>query len=142
VARLFGYGTLTLPGVLEAVAGVCARGEPALLHGYALVRLAGSSYPGIVPRRHGVVRGVLLHGLDERQLRRIDAYEGPAYERRRVVVRLGGLSTDAWVYVLRETGRGVCRIGTPAEQRRAWLLALAEEGVSPAARFASRRRLR
>jgi diketogulonate reductase-like aldo/keto reductase/gamma-glutamylcyclotransferase (GGCT)/AIG2-like uncharacterized protein YtfP len=96
VSAIFVYGTLLRGGsnhavvrdlVLEARAGVVS--------GFTL--FAGPSYPGARPLTGGRVEGeVLLLRDDAEVLKRLDALEGPQYER--VAVEVGGVK--AWMYVL------------------------------------------
>lgn len=106
--RLFTYGTLMLPEVMELVGGATLRGEPARLGGFRCRALRGAVYPGLVPETAAVTRGVLWSGLDERVLARVDRFEGELYERRSTSVeREVGAACEAWVYVLRPEGCGL-----------------------------------
>lgn len=106
--RLFTYGTLMLPEVMEIVAGSGLRNEPAGLLGYRRGALRGAIYPGLVPEPGVEVRGVLWEGLDARGLARIDRFEGEGYERRTVAVeRDASARCEAFVYVTRPAERGL-----------------------------------
>ena len=106
--RLFTYGTLMLPEVMELVGGAALRREPARLGGFRCGALRGAVYPGLVPEAGAVTRGVLWSGLDERVVARVDRFEGELYERRSTSVeREVGVACEAWVYVLRPGGRGL-----------------------------------
>jgi gamma-glutamylcyclotransferase (GGCT)/AIG2-like uncharacterized protein YtfP len=106
--RLFTYGTLMLPEVMEIVGGAGLRGEPARIAGFRCRALRGTVYPGLLPEQGVVTPGVLWRGLDERALARVDRFEGELYERRSALAeREGEAACEAWVYVLRPAGQGL-----------------------------------
>lgn len=114
--RLFAYGTLVVPRVLEAVTGRVFPGRPAVLEGYARFLVAGTSYPGIVAAPGERTEGVLYHGLDRRALEILDRFEDAFYERRVVFVAgPEGGRTPAHAYVVPERHRGV--LGTDPWRR-------------------------
>ena len=78
---LFFYGTLRNRDVLEAVLGHDAQGlrfRSARLPGYGLHRLAGTTYPVILPEAGAVAEGILVDGLSEADLDRVWFYEDDA----------------------------------------------------------------
>ncbi|CUW38421.1 putative avirulence induced gene (AIG) protein(AIG2-like,11-111) [Magnetospirillum sp. XM-1] len=92
-APMFFFGTLMDEDVLAAVLGhpaAAGRMEPARLVGWRRTNIAGRTYPMLIPHPTGTVEGVLVHGLDERDRRRLDHYEGPEYRVGCVQVRTGG----------------------------------------------------
>lgn len=106
--RLFAYGTLVVPRVMEAVTGRVFAGRPAVLEGYARYTVAGASYPGIVAAPGARTDGVLYHGLDPEALAVLDRFEDAFYERRVVLVGDPGKPpVPAHVYVVPERHRGV-----------------------------------
>jgi gamma-glutamylcyclotransferase (GGCT)/AIG2-like uncharacterized protein YtfP len=101
-ARLFAYGTLMLPEVMEVVAGRRCAARPALLHAHRRRLLRGAVYPVLLPAAGESVAGVLWEGLDDASLARIDRFEDAIYERtRRRVVLASGEEREAFVYLLR-----------------------------------------
>ncbi len=98
--RLFAYGTLQVPEVLEAVSGVRRRGVPALLAGFRCFRVPGKPYPAIVSQAASSVRGLLYEGLSGAELELLDYYEGELYERRELPVTVQGTEVLAMSYVL------------------------------------------
>jgi len=84
--EIFLYGTLLDPAVLEARSGrrfpPRAR-RPALLMGWRRVMLRRQPYPTLRRARGGCVQGVVVRVCGA-PLRRLMAYEGPAYRLRRV----------------------------------------------------------
>ena len=105
-ARLFAYGTLMLPEVMEIVAGPGRSALPAVLAGHRRRRLHGEVFPALVPDAGESVAGVLWDGLDAAALARLDRFEGPLYERTvRRVTLASGEEREACVYVLRPERR-------------------------------------
>ncbi|ARJ68176.1 hypothetical protein WV31_14855 [Magnetospirillum sp. ME-1] len=79
---MFFFGTLMDEEVLAAVLGRTADPalmEPARLGGWRRTNIAGRTYPMLIPHPTGAVEGLLVRGLDERDCRRLDHYEGPEY---------------------------------------------------------------
>jgi gamma-glutamylcyclotransferase (GGCT)/AIG2-like uncharacterized protein YtfP len=100
-ARLFAYGTLMLPEVMEIVAGCRGAAQPALLLGHRRRLLRGAVYPVLLPAAAESVAGVLWEGLDAGALARIDRFEDAIYERTlRRVALAGGEEREAFVYLL------------------------------------------
>jgi gamma-glutamylcyclotransferase (GGCT)/AIG2-like uncharacterized protein YtfP len=114
--RLFAYGTLVVPRVMEAVTGRTFPGRPAVLEGYARFLVAGTSYPGIVCKPGERTEGVLYHGLGRRDLEALDRFEDAFYERRVVFVTgPDGARTPAHAYVVPRRHRRV--LGTDPWRR-------------------------
>jgi gamma-glutamylcyclotransferase (GGCT)/AIG2-like uncharacterized protein YtfP len=105
--RLFAYGTLRDPARMTRLLGAAPPRAPARLSGWRCEGVRGESFPGIVPDPDASVEGDLYGRLDPTALRRLDAYEGPLYERIRVRVDARtGAPAEAWVYALRPAHRG------------------------------------
>lgn len=103
--RLFCYGTLQSPDVIGSVIGRRPEGRPARLPGWAVFRMRGARYPGIVPGSEtDDAPGLVYDGISERELATLDRFEGPQYERREVAVSGGEVQT-AWAYAVRESRR-------------------------------------
>lgn len=99
--RLFVYGTLMSPAVLDAVCGRDLPRAAGTLAGYARYRLRRRVYPAIVGEPGASTSGLLCEGLDELLWQRLDAWESPLYRRERVQVRdAGGGARAAHTYVL------------------------------------------
>jgi gamma-glutamylcyclotransferase (GGCT)/AIG2-like uncharacterized protein YtfP len=101
--NLFAYGTLMWPEVLEQVVGRRLSGEFAVLSGYRRLRVKGESYPVIVPSAADSVEGIMYRGLNAREIRRLDLFEGKEYCRTDVWL---GRKT-AFTYVLAEAWRHI-----------------------------------
>ncbi|MBK8162729.1 MAG: gamma-glutamylcyclotransferase [Gammaproteobacteria bacterium] len=99
--ELFCYGTLEFPSVMQAVAGRCFPGMPAVLPGYRRAGVKGEVFPGIVAQPGSEVSGTVFSGLTSAQLRLLDAYENAFYRRRPLRVRdAAGRRRLAWTYVV------------------------------------------
>jgi gamma-glutamylcyclotransferase (GGCT)/AIG2-like uncharacterized protein YtfP len=99
--RLFVYGTLMTPAVLDAVCGRALPRAAGTLAGYARYRLRRRVYPAIVGEHGASTTGLLCEGLDEFLWQRLDAWESPLYRRERVLVSdAGGGERTAHTYVL------------------------------------------
>jgi gamma-glutamylcyclotransferase (GGCT)/AIG2-like uncharacterized protein YtfP len=104
--RLFVYGSLAPGRANEHVlAGLPGKWEPATVAGRLVPEGWGAAlgYPGIVLDEHGGEVHGLVFSSDSlaRHWSRIDAFEGPGYERVPTVVRLAnGTAVDAYVYRL------------------------------------------
>jgi gamma-glutamylcyclotransferase (GGCT)/AIG2-like uncharacterized protein YtfP len=100
--NLFVYGTLMEPRIMTSVAGRAPAPIPARLRGHARYAITGVSYPGMVPEPDGEVSGILYRGLGPGELRRLDAFEGAFYCRRRVRVEtVEGERLAAFTYLVR-----------------------------------------
>lgn len=98
---VFAYGTLRDPEIFRRVARDAApllAAVPALLPGWRRVRLAGTAYPTLVADARAETDGLLLH-VGAAALRRLHAYEGPAYRFRRVHVTVGSLRVPAHAWI-------------------------------------------
>ncbi len=99
---LFAYGTLLVPEIWRSVTGRACPSEPATLTGYAIRRVRGADFPGIVPAGpDDVVEGRIFSGLDAEMIARLDAYEDKFYDR--LVVTLstaGGDPVESQAYVV------------------------------------------
>lgn len=98
---VFAYGTLEIPEIMRAVAGVLPPSRPARLTGYTRGLLVGKHYPGVVERAGAETRGVLYSPVVPAALARLDAFEDDLYDRRVLAVTTDdGNSVDAYVYVV------------------------------------------
>jgi hypothetical protein len=97
-----------LPELVQALLGRRLPARPARLEGHARYRMRDRPYPGIAAEPGAATDGVLLEGLTSADLQRLDAFEGPLYERRRVeVVAAGGARLPAETYVISEASRSL-----------------------------------
>ena len=108
--RFFFYGTLIDPDVRRVVLGAnaarVAEIQPGVLKGWERRAVRGASYPIILPRARGRVHGLLARGLDAQAARRLQAYEGTAYERVTVEIALDdGICRRAFVFAASHRGR-------------------------------------
>ncbi|KAJ5176854.1 uncharacterized protein N7482_002731 [Penicillium canariense] len=103
---LFCYGTLMAPQMLHRVIHgspdpepwqkALVRFQPGILHGHRRHRVRGADYPGIVPESETEssepgtktsVLGVLIYGLTDGDIYRLDKYEGSEYIKKTVTIR-------------------------------------------------------
>ena len=100
--NLFFYGTLCHVPLLEVVLGRAADRvdtAPAVLEGFAALQVEGRPFPKIVEFAGGAASGLLVRGLDDADIARLDFYEGGfAFVRRNAVVSADGAATEAQVY--------------------------------------------
>jgi gamma-glutamylcyclotransferase (GGCT)/AIG2-like uncharacterized protein YtfP len=106
--RLFCYGTLQYPEIMQQVSGLHAAGLPVVLENYACYTVRGEVFPGIVPEHDAQTRGVVYEGLGAAQLHRLDAFETDLYQRCRVVVSdASERPLQAWTYIVRPDARAL-----------------------------------
>ena len=104
--HFFTYGSLMFPDVWHRVAGASFPTQPATLDGFAAWKVRGESYPGLAPAPGQHTDGVLHLGVTAEAAARLDAFEGPFYERLTVAVSLAdGTSVPAFAYVVAPTHR-------------------------------------
>ncbi len=100
---LFVYGTLMWQEVLSSVIGRICPMEKALLKGFKRCRIKGQIYPGIKKDPDSTVRGQLIRGLNEKDLQRLDRFEGQEYKRIKVtVINSHGEKEEVFTYVIKE----------------------------------------
>lgn len=102
MVSLFFYGTLRHPPLLEAVLGRPADAidaVPAELPDHAACWVKDRSFPTIVARPGARARGLLVRGLSDDDLARLNYYEGGfSYDLRSLDVEAEGGSVPAQVY--------------------------------------------
>lgn len=99
MADLFFYGSLRHPPLLEIVLGRLPRMQVAQLPDHAVYWAEGQGFPMIVPEPGGVAKGVLVQGLGEADIARLDYYEGAfSFDLSPREVRLQGGVARALVY--------------------------------------------
>ena len=104
--RLFVYGTLLSPPVLARRSGAPlprCRPTPATLRGWRRVALRGTPWP-TVRRQRGARTPSLLIDVTAAALRRLNAWEGPAYRLTRVVVATSTGNSAAMIWIAPTTG--------------------------------------
>ena len=101
VHRLFVYGTLQHPPLLEQLLGRAPAPVPATAPGWRAAALRGRVYPGLVPHVDAAARGALIE-VDDDELAVLDRFEGPQYQRIVVVVSVRDQPVDAHAWRLRD----------------------------------------
>jgi ADP-ribose pyrophosphatase len=95
----FFYGTLCHPALLQVVLGRDVTATPASLADHAVHWVQDESFPMIAAAPGAVAQGVLVTGLSEEDVARLDFYEGGfAYGTRDFPVTSGGRDHIARVY--------------------------------------------
>lgn len=100
--NLFVYGTLMYPELYRAITGMEPNYQSARLQGFAVRRLHGRPYPGLMASPGAEAVGLLVSGIDEPTMRALDRYEGEEYEYQHVRILSGDESVDAVTYILRK----------------------------------------
>jgi len=101
-AHCFTYGSLMWADIMARVCGAEFASEPASLAGHRRHPVRGQDYPGLQAAPGGLVPGRLYRDVDPLAWARLDAFEGPEYERVEVVVaRADGSLLPAQVYRFR-----------------------------------------
>ena len=99
--KVFAYGTLIVPAVLQVVTGQSYTQNPAKLPGYARYLIKGQVFPGIIAADNSSVEGVVYHDIDATALQRLDDFESNVYIREEVLVTLENKhSPPAYAYVM------------------------------------------
>lgn len=105
--RLFCYGTLQFPEVMERACGCRFSGVPAVLDNHVCYTVRGRVFPGIRLAPGRQTPGTLYTGLGRLQLGRLDDFESDFYQRVRVMVTdAQERPCEAWVYVVRPAEHG------------------------------------
>jgi gamma-glutamylcyclotransferase (GGCT)/AIG2-like uncharacterized protein YtfP len=99
--NLFTYGSLMFPDVWHRVTGASFPTRPATLDDFAAWCVRGETYPGLAPAPGETTRGLLYLDVTPEAAARLDAFEGPFYERIRVEPQLpDGTRVPAFAYVV------------------------------------------
>ena len=99
--RLFCFGTLQIPEVLEAVIDRRLHGTCACLPGYTAFQVRRAGYPGLLRSPGGKTPGILYRDLAPMELDMLDRFEGGLYRRQPgVVVMCNGRRVQAWIYMI------------------------------------------
>lgn len=99
--KVFVYGTLLLPNIMEAVTGSSYESMPATLEGYRRLRMKNEVFPGIIADPEASTKGKLYLGVDARALNLLDAFEGDLFDRQLLSVTAeNGDRCQAYVYIV------------------------------------------
>lgn len=110
--RLFVYGTLRHPPLIEGLVGAPVPARDAILAGHRAAPMRGRAYPGLVVDVASDAVGALVE-VDDAGLSVLDRFEGPEYTRTPVVVRVvDGADVDAETYLLTGPSRELAEDGT------------------------------
>lgn len=99
MATFFFYGTLCHAPLLAAVLGREVALRDATLPDHAVTWVADHAFPMILPAPGAAARGVVVAGLNETDVARLDFYEGGFdYDTRAVLAEADGARIEARVY--------------------------------------------
>jgi gamma-glutamylcyclotransferase (GGCT)/AIG2-like uncharacterized protein YtfP len=100
--HVFTYGTLMFPEVWRAVVGRDFTTVAGSAAGFAIYRVAGAVFPGIVATtEQDAVRGIVYLDVDEASLARLDVFEDDFYERQAMWISCDdGERREAHAYVV------------------------------------------
>ena len=102
--NIFTYGTLMFDTVWLQVTGSLNKNRKAKIRGFRRMSVNGEVYPALIPgSANDIVEGILYFAVDDLTLRRLDRFEGSAYEPQQINVVL---SDDCFIparcYVLKK----------------------------------------
>lgn len=99
MARFFFFGTLCHGPLLQQVLGRDLPGQPAVLADHAVCWAKDAPYPLLITQAGAMAEGLLLEGLTDADVARLDFYEGGfGYFTREVQVQAEGQAVMARVY--------------------------------------------
>ncbi len=81
MAHLFTYGTLMHPEIWNSLITTEYVALPFTIYNYVQRRLQGRHYPGLIPKKNGIVTGILYSNLNVSDLKKLDDFEGEEYQR-------------------------------------------------------------
>lgn len=102
---VFVYGTLQLPLIQRLLTGKSFPAQPARVVGFRRGLVEGQRYPSLAPEPGGEVPGLLLREVSPAALARLDAYEGPEYERIQALAHTAAGAEPCWLWLLRAEHR-------------------------------------
>jgi len=104
--RLFTYGTLEIPEVIQTVTGRQFTSLTASVEGYGRYLLKNRVYPVLIHEDGARTTGTLYLDLDRAALAQLDDYEDTCYEKKTIQVLTEDRRTlDALVYILPDHSR-------------------------------------
>jgi len=99
--KVFVYGTLLVPSVMQAVTGQTIEYDKAILHRYARYKIKGHVFPGIIETENQSVEGILYKDVDKVILQRLNVFESYIYYQKEVMVNLANHKhVPAYAYVI------------------------------------------
>lgn len=99
--NLFVYGSLMFDEVWDKIISSRHRKVPAQLHGFARYSVAGETYPGLRKETNNKVDGLLVYGLNKKDIAALDRFEGHYYQRQRVTVTVaetGEINCETYLF--------------------------------------------
>lgn len=102
IRHIFTYGSLMFPDVWEKVVRGTYRSAAGVAAGYARFAIRGETYPGMVVARGREVAGVVYFDVAAEDVAALDAFEGEAYRRDALTLRLASgetVNADTYIYL-------------------------------------------
>lgn len=101
MARVFTYGTLEIPEVMEAVTRRILSSVAATASGFARFLVKDQIYPGMTPDPDSTTWGRVYFGVDSETLKILDEFEDEVYVRQMIIVQTqNGDSLNAYCYII------------------------------------------
>jgi hypothetical protein len=123
--RLFAYGTLMFPPIIESVIGRVPHSRPAGIKGYMRLVVTGELFPGLVANEgtQGCVQGLIYLDITPSDWKLLIAFEDEFYSLKRVDVQCCGRNLSALAFVVSPARRSVLseKIWDPDEFRNSVL---------------------
>jgi gamma-glutamylcyclotransferase (GGCT)/AIG2-like uncharacterized protein YtfP len=85
--RVFIYGPLRFPEVMQLFSGSKLASVKAVLKNFACRRFKDQQYPGIVSQEAAETAGLLIDNVDHALLKRLDSFVGDKYFRQNMMVK-------------------------------------------------------
>jgi gamma-glutamylcyclotransferase (GGCT)/AIG2-like uncharacterized protein YtfP len=106
--NVFAYGTLMLDEVWEFVTGRIHPSTPGTLADHRVRKLAGQTFPGMIPATGDLARGRVWRDVTTTDLEKLDRFESGIYQRETVNVQCGdGGPCSCWAYLIRPANQGM-----------------------------------
>ena len=100
--HLFVYGSLMFEPVWKKLVKPSNTKQCAVLCAYQALVVRGETYPGLVANAESETQGVLVLNVNDRDLQRLDRFEGKYYQRISVTVKSHGKNYPAQVYIFKQ----------------------------------------
>ena len=103
LSTVFVYGTLSFDEIISALLGRKARGAPAKIYGYKIVRITGKRYPGLIKssNKKSSVEGMVHSDVSSEELKLLNTFEDDFYKlESEIVVCENGKTVTALTYIV------------------------------------------
>lgn len=97
--KLFVYGSLQSPEIVEKLTGKSFKAKPAVLTGYKRYCVKDCDYPAVIQQNDAETTGFILENVDELSLDIISFYEGDEYEEKTLTAIFGEKEQKVRVFI-------------------------------------------